>query len=166
MKTPERKTQQLQIRVSEAQKRAIREQAARAGMSMSDWVLMKLAPPARERFQALASEIAAGDEPGYAFAELLDLLDSLGACEFEEAVAERPRAQLDPYWANYVAGAVEHTAAMKRTALPAWTREVEPLDEPVFGSDLRSVRLYLLTHSPPAFSHRNIFIDATVGSRV
>jgi hypothetical protein len=36
----------------------------------------------------------------------------------------------------------------------------------VFGSTLVSLRLYLLTHSPPPFRRRNIFIDATVGSSV
>jgi hypothetical protein len=29
-----------------------------------------------------------------------------------------------------------------------------------------SLRLYLLTHSPAPFRRRNIFIDASVGSRV
>ncbi len=161
-----RKTQQLQIRVSEAQKLAIRDQAAKAGMSMSDWVLMKLVPSARGRFQALTAAIAASGRPGDEFAELLEFLDALGAREFAEAVSEPPPAELDAYWANYVAGAVEHAAGMKRVALPHWTWEVEPLDEPVFGSDLTSVRLHLLTRSPPAFSRRNIFIDATVGNRV
>jgi hypothetical protein len=41
-----------------------------------------------------------------------------------------------------------------------------PLAEPVFGSDLMSLRLYLLTHSPAPFRRRNIFIDASVGFRV
>jgi hypothetical protein len=40
------------------------------------------------------------------------------------------------------------------------------LTEPVFGSELQSLRLYLLTHSPPPFRARNIFIDATLGDRV
>jgi hypothetical protein len=36
----------------------------------------------------------------------------------------------------------------------------------VFGSDLQNLRLYLLTHSPPPFRRRNIFIDSTLGDRV
>ncbi len=166
MKRTEHKTQQLQIRVSEAQKSAIRASAARAGMSISDWVLTKLVPPARDKFQALTAAIASSDEAGYEFAELLEYLGSLGAHEFEEAVSEPPHCALDSYWSNYIAGAVEHTAAIKHVSVPLWTRDVKPLEDPAFGSDLQSVRLYLLTHSPPAFSHRNIFIDATVGSQV
>jgi hypothetical protein len=51
-------------------------------------------------------------------------------------------------------------------AIPEWTRSIAPLAEPVFGSELQSLRLYLLTHSPPPFRARNIFIDATLGDRV
>ncbi|HTY49830.1 MAG TPA: hypothetical protein VMB48_09070 [Steroidobacteraceae bacterium] len=40
------------------------------------------------------------------------------------------------------------------------------MSEPAFGSELRSLRLHLLTQSPPAFRCRNIFIDASVGERV
>jgi hypothetical protein len=49
---------------------------------------------------------------------------------------------------------------------PAWTRSIPPLAEPVFGSDLCSLRLYLLTNSPPPFRGRNIFIDSTLGDQV
>jgi len=49
---------------------------------------------------------------------------------------------------------------------PPWPRATAPLAEPVFGSALMSLRLYLLTHSPAPFRRRNIFIDASVGSRV
>jgi hypothetical protein len=36
----------------------------------------------------------------------------------------------------------------------------------VFGSELQSLRLYLLTHSPPPFRARNIFIDSSLGDRI
>jgi hypothetical protein len=36
----------------------------------------------------------------------------------------------------------------------------------VFGTPIESLRLHLLTASPPAFRRRRIFIDATVGDRV
>ncbi len=61
---------------------------------------------------------------------------------------------------------VEYACAQRDVAPPAWTRAVAPLTEPVFGSALMSLRLYLLTHSPAPFRRRNIFIDASVGSRV
>jgi hypothetical protein len=55
---------------------------------------------------------------------------------------------------------------MKDAKPPSWTRDVAPLDQPVFGSSLESLRLHLLMNSPPAFVERNIFIDANVGDRV
>jgi len=61
---------------------------------------------------------------------------------------------------------VEHACARRAVAVPGWTRAVTPLSEPAFGSELRSLRLHLLTQSPPAFRCRNIFIDASVGERV
>ena len=160
------KTEQLQIRDSAAQKRTIKRQAQRARMSMSEWVLGELLPSAQASFQALVEEIAASAEPSYVFAELLELLDALSPDEFESAVAEAPGARLDAYWQNYLAATVEHAAALKQARIPSWTRDVAPLDEPVFGSSLESLRLHLLINSPPPFLERNIFIDASVGARV
>jgi uncharacterized protein (DUF1778 family) len=163
-----RKDDQLQIRVSPEQKRAIKRQADRAGMSMSEWILHKLLPSAEATFQGLVAGIAsaAPEERGYAFAELLDWIDSVAAAEFEAGVGEPPEAELDPYWANYVAATVEQAAALKHVKVPSWTRDVPPLDRPVFGSSLKSLRLHLLVNAPAAFARRNIFIDSAVGRRV
>ena len=80
--------------------------------------------------------------------------------------AELPAVALSPYWENYLAATIEHAAARKNVTPPAWTAKVRPLEEPVFGSTLRSLRLHLLINSPPAFCRRNIFIDSSVGGRV
>jgi uncharacterized protein (DUF1778 family) len=160
------KNEQLQIRVSSDQKRAIKRQAELAGMTMSEWVLSRALPSTRTVFQDVVADLATSDEPSFAFAELLDLLGPLSADEFELAVAEPPRVSLDPYWANYLAATVEQGASQKRVRVPAWTREIPPLEEPVFGSSLQSLRLHLLLNSPPAFVARNIFIDANLGDRV
>lgn len=162
----QRKTEQLQIRVSAKQKRAIQEQARRAGVGMSEWVLARLLPSARERFQELLLELSRSEDRGSAFAELLDFLSPLAPREYAIAVAEPPRARFDTYWANYVAATVEHGSALKRVHPPPWTRDVRPLDAPAFASSLMSLRLHLLVNSPPAFSRRNLFIDATLGDRV
>jgi hypothetical protein len=61
---------------------------------------------------------------------------------------------------------VELAAKLKNVAPPLWTRQIAPLDKPYFGSDLSSLRLYLLTNAPPVFRRRNIFIDASLGDRV
>ena len=61
---------------------------------------------------------------------------------------------------------VAYACQKQCVALPAWTRTVEPLTLPVFASTLQSLRLHLLTHSPPPFRRRNLFIDASLGDRV
>ncbi len=165
-----RKTQQLQLRVSKAEKAAIHRAAARAGMDVSAWVLGKLLPPAGPRFQELTSAVAAHaadvDERRFAFAELNDFLAALAPGEFSNAVRESPPADANPYTANYIAAMVETAAHRNRVPPPAWVERVPPLAEPVFGTPFTSLRLHLLTAAPPAFRRRNIFIDASIGARV
>ena len=160
------KVAQLQIRVSNAEKAALRRHAKRAGMSMFDWVLSRVLPPLGETFQGLLGALSTAKKPGYVLAELNELLTRLGTGEFKLAVSEPPQVQLDPYWANYVAAMIEQAAARKSTEAPSWTDDVRPLEEPVFGSSLESLRLHLLTHSPVPFRRRNIFIDSSIGDRV
>jgi uncharacterized protein (DUF1778 family) len=159
------KSGQLQIRVTPAQKAAICRAARRAGMDMSAYVLARLLPAPARRFQELTGVCADSGDARFALAELNAWLASLAAGELQEAVASPP-PRLTPYLANYVAAMVEYACAKNSVALPPWTRATAPLTEPVFGSELTSLRLYLLTHSPAPFRRRNIFIDASVGSRV
>jgi len=157
---------QLQIRVSAAEKKAIQHAAARAGMEMSSWVRARLVPPSRESFRQLVEDLAQQpDERRYLLAELNDFLTRLGPAGLLEAVTE-PAPPLDPYLANYVAAMIETAAHQAGVRPPHWTAHVAPLEAPVFGTDLPSLRLHLLLNTPPAFRRRNIFIDATVGDRV
>lgn len=164
------KTHQLQIRVSAAQKTAIQRAAGRAGMDMSTWVLSRLLPPVGPRFRELTRAIARhptdAAERRFAFAELNDFLAALAPGEFTNAVREPPPEGADPYTANYIAAMVETAAHRDRLPPPAWTERVAPLDEPVFGTPLTSLRLHLLTAAPPAFRRRNIFVDSSIGARV
>ena len=68
--------------------------------------------------------------------------------------------------ADYIAAMVEYACARRAVAVPEWTRSIAPLAEPTFGSELQSLRLHLLTRSPPPFRARNIFIDSTLSDRV
>jgi uncharacterized protein (DUF1778 family) len=162
---PAAKSGQLQIRVSPAQKAQIRRAARTAGLDMSTYVLARLLPAASRRFQEL-TEACADDRHGrFALAELNSWLASLSGGELSEAVVTPP-ARLTPYLANYIAAMTEVACAQHRVPPPAWAVAIPPLAEPVFGTTLMSLRLYLLTHSPAPFRRRNIFIDASVGSRV
>jgi hypothetical protein len=162
---PTAKSGQLQIRVSPAEKAAIQRAARRAGLDMSAYVLARVLPAPARRFQELTAACRDSRGARFALAELHDWLAGLGAGEIHEAVAPSPQG-LAPDFANYVAAMVEYTCGRHGVAPPAWTGAIAPLVEPVFGSALASLRLYLLTHSPAPFRRRNIFIDATVGARV
>ncbi|HUL46204.1 MAG TPA: DUF1778 domain-containing protein [Steroidobacteraceae bacterium] len=160
------KLSQLQIRVSEEEKSAIRAAAERAGMDMSSYILSRaLSMPERE-FQESVRALKGPDAPSFALAEINSLLTRVSAAELREAVASAPPVELSPFLANYVAAMVEVACEMRALRLPAWVRSIPPLDRPVFGSTLQRLRLYLLTHSPAAFRRRNIFIDASLGDRV
>jgi uncharacterized protein (DUF1778 family) len=162
---PQSKSLQLQIRVSRAEKAAILRAAKRAGMDMSSYVLGRVLSMPASRFQEHTAA-AASDEPSYGLAELNSLLTELPATDLVDAVAEPPTAELTPFVANYVAAMVELACVRRDIAVPRWTRDVPPLEDPWFGSRVLALRHYLLTHSPAPFRRRNIFIDSTLGSRV
>jgi hypothetical protein len=160
------KTSQLQIRVSADEKSAIQRAAARAGMDLSAYVLTQaLSVPAAE-FRDVVAACVGATQPGFTLAEVNSLLSSFTAGELRDAIASPLPAGLTAFVANYLAAMVEYACAKRGVATPAWTRSIESLADPVFGSELQSLRLHLLTHSPPPFRARNIFIDASLGDRV
>lgn len=160
------KTAQLQIRVSREEKTAIQRAAAQAGMDMSGYVLSRVLSAPAAQFQSCVADCVDVQRARFALAELNSLLSTFTRGELREAIASAPPPGLTPYILNYITAMVEHACAERALALPAWTRAVAPLVEPVFGSTLQSLRLHLLAHSPSAFRARNIFIDATLGARL
>jgi uncharacterized protein (DUF1778 family) len=159
------KSKQLQIRVSHRQKTAIQRAAANAGMDMSGYVLSRVLASTASRFCELAAACV-GAASRFALAELNSFLSDLTVGNLRDAVAEPPPQGLTPYILNYIAAMVEQACARRGVAVPAWASETPPLTEPVFASVLMSLRLHLLTHSPPAFRRRNIFIDSSLGDRI
>ena len=132
---------------------------------MSAYILARLLSAPARRFQELTEACADSADACFALAELNTWLASLVAGELREAVTSPPPA-LTPYFANYVVAMVEQACTKHGVVPPSWTRAIAPLAEPVFGSTLMSLRLYLLTHSPAPFRRRNIFIDSGVGTRI
>lgn len=94
------------------------------------------------------------------------MLSRLTAVELADAIAAPPTVTLTPFLANYIAAMIESACEKRGMPVPGWTRTIGPLSEPVFGSALQSLRLYLLTHSPASFKRRNIFIDSSLGDQV
>lgn len=163
----ETKNSQLQLRVSEREKAAIRRAAQLAGLDVSSWVLSKITPPQlATRFRELVVELRRAKDPGYCLAEINSLLTKCNRAEFSETVRDCDWSVLSPFLANYLAAMVETSAHKKHFSPPDWTHEILPSTAPYLASQLISLRTYLLVNSPPAFRRRNIFIDATIGDQV
>lgn len=162
----EAKSSQLQIRVSPRQKREMSRRARAAGLSLSAWVLRRALPPKREELDQILRELRRSQAASYPLASLSDLLAGLDATGMATVLAEPPRPRLPQPLDALVAAMVEHTAWMKGVPVPRWAAETPPLEQPYFASSLASLRVHLLTHSPPAFRRRNLFVDTTVGGRV
>ena len=135
-------------------------------MDKSACVLSRVLSAPATAFQEAVTALSGAAEPSFALAELHSLLAGLTAAELRQAVAAAPQAELSPFLANYVAAMSEMACSQRGLPAPAWTRKIEALAEPVFGSALPSLRLYLLTHSPAPFRRRNIFIDSSIGAQV
>lgn len=160
------KTEQLQIRVSPEEKRAIVSGAKAAGMSMSDWMLSRALTKSSAKFRDLVNKLSVTKEPGYVLADINELLTRLLASQLAEAVDEKPGAVLSAYLSNYVTALVEQACMVKDVQAPEWVKEIKPLPKPVFATELNSLRMHLLLNAPPAFRNRNIFIDSSIGARV
>ena len=161
-----RKTAQLQIRVTHAEKAALQRAARRAGMDLSSYVLGRACPPAAAEFARCLAHCRELESSRFELAQLHDLLAGLTPGALADAIREAPPRGMSAPLENYVAAMVEQACAGAGIAVPAWTAAVKPLAEPLFGSALQSLRLYLLTCAPAAFRRRNLFVDATLGARV
>jgi uncharacterized protein (DUF1778 family) len=160
------KTEQLQIRVTSAEKATLKRLARAAGQDLSSYVLSRALPEHRERFQGLIETLSDADERRFALAELNDLLAKLTRAELSDAIGDPPVLALTPYWSNYVAAMVEQAAHQKNLPAPAWLSDIESLAEPHFAVPLENLRLHLLRASPVPFRRRNIFVDSGIGDRV
>lgn len=134
---------------------------------MSAYGLARALPDAPSRFAGLLAALRDDARPGFALAELKDLLTGLTSGELAIAVEHADLSGLPPYLRNYVAAMVELVAHLRDVPPPAWVRNVEPLEtEPHFATSLPGLRLHLLRSSPVPFKRRNIFIDSSLGDRV
>lgn len=160
------KTAQLQIRVTPAQKAALKREARAAGCDVSTLVLARALPARDERLRELVEALRDHLSPGYVLAEIHDLLAQAAPLEFADLVGAVNVRALDALHQNYVAAMVEQAAALKAVAPPDWTRDVVPLETPYFAAPLRSLRTHLLNTSPVPFKRRNLFVDSSIGARV
>lgn len=160
------KSLQLQVRVTPTEKAALKQAARRAGLDVSQYVLARLLPPARARLLDIVGALRRDEDRRFALADLNDLLSGLTAAAFTEVVDNLDLSELTPFLRNYVTAMIEQAGNQKGAPVPAWTLEVEPLEDPYFAVPFASLRLHLLRAAPVAFKRRNLFVDATVGDRV
>jgi hypothetical protein len=160
------KSTQIQLRVSPAEKAELVRQARSAGLDLSAYMLDRLLSKPARAFAELTRRLARPGGAALVLAELHDLLARSTRADFVRMTESAPPLRLSPVLENQLAAMVETRASQLRVSPPAWTAEIAPLEQPWFASDLVSLRLHLLMHSPPAFKRRNLFVDATVGSRV
>lgn len=160
------KTQQLQIRVTPEEKKAIKREADKARRDVSSWVLEKCLKRRGEDFLELTRRLGSASDPSYVLAEINDFLTKLPQYALHDAVSDPPPGNMALELRNRVAAMVEYAAAKNNLEAPEWTRDIPPLQAPSFDSALISLRLHLLINSPPPFKRRNIFLDASIGARV
>ena len=159
------KTAQIQIRISSQAKAELMRRARASGMDLTGWMLARLLPDEGLRLRGLLRDLATGEDPTFVLAELGSFLSSLGKSAFAAALELPPDARLDELRANQVAAMIETVAERLGVRPPQWVEEIPALPAPWFASNLTSVRLHLLTRSPPAFRRRNLFVDSTLGDR-
>ena len=160
------KSQHLQIRVTPREKALLKRAAAAAGQDLSTYVLARAIPPARVRFAELVTLLGDDTDRRYVLAELNDFLAALAPAELRDAVPHAELGSLSPFLRNYVAAMVEQASHLAGVPAPSWTQDIPPLEAPWFATPLKSLRLHLLRAAPVPFKRRNLFVDASVGSRV
>lgn len=160
------RSKQLQIRVTAAEKAAIKRRARNAGLDVSAYMLWRALPDLDARVAAIFAALREDRNRSFALAEFHDLLAGLAPMELGPALERVEVRDLTPDVQNYVAAMVEQAADEAGIPAPMWTRDIAPLDEPHFATSLRGARLYLLRAAPVAFRRRNIFAEAPLGARV
>ena len=161
-----RKNAFLQIRVSPSQKAALRRQARRVGMDVSRFVLDRVLPEWGTQLQSLLDRLTKKPMDAALLAAIGDALREISTPGFIGATAALGVHHLGDLDRTLIAAMVEHAAALKGVSAPPWTMKIGPLKEPYFASALPSLRLHLLTASPPPYRRRNLFLDASLDDRV
>lgn len=161
-----RKSSFLQIRVSPRQKATLRRLAKAAGTDVSGFVLKRALPDRALEMQRLVDRLSESKDASFILASIADALTKTPAGELQLDVTNIDVRGLGPFLRAYIAAMVEDACYRKGVPVPGWTGGVGALDAPYFASELPSVRLHLLTKSPPPYRRRNIFIDTSVADRV
>ncbi len=149
------RTSQLQIRVSPEQKATLKRLAARAGLSVSAYVLGQSLPSANWALEGPLADVRDGKPTA------LPVLRRQVAAMPPEDLGKRLESvdvsNLRPLAQNQVAALVEEVAYAADVEPPRWTASIHPLELPHFRWPLQSLRPYQLRASSVALKRRNVF---------
>ena len=154
------KTAQLQIRISPAQKAALKRLAAAERLSLSEFVLRKALEAAPTPLTSWSAIVKSGVALPNSLSDLELELRTLDEASFSEAVDAFDTADLSELQANCVAAAVEREASRRGVSPPPWTEAVLPMGRPWFAWRLRSLRPHLMRISPAAYKRRGVYLPA------
>ena len=158
------RTSQLQIRVSPAEKTALKHLASLSGQTVSAYVLAQALPAATDSLSAALKDLRAGPpELAPDVAALRRSLSTLSPLEFGERLQSVSLADLPHLAQNRVAALVEEVAQHLGVDPPSWVSAIPPLDHPFFRWPLLSLRPYQLRATPVSLKRRNVFDPSTVG---
>ena len=159
------KTSQLQIRVTEEQKTALKRAARAANMSVSQYVLRQTLPSYGVELSRLLERVADGDRR-HALDELAALIDEIPAADFVDSLSAVPLQRLTPLAQNQVAAVVEQAAQARSVEPPRWVDAIRPLARPHFGWSLESLRPHQIRVTPVPFKRRGIFFEPATRTRL
>lgn len=157
----------LQIRLSKHEKELIVKAAGANGVNISKWIMQRIMIDKRSQFQSICLKMSKDiTNKSFYLSDLNDYLTNLSANEFLIALDTRPNVKLSISDWNIIVAMIDYAAYKKRAKSPDWLNDVEPLQHPLFATELTTVRQYLLITSPIAFRRRNIFVDTSIGGMV
>ena len=152
------RTSQLQIRVSPAEKAALKRLASLSGQTVSAYVLAQALPAATDSLSASLKELRVEPpEPAPDLAPLRRSLSVLPPNEFRERLASVNVADLTNLTQNRVAALVEEVSYNLGIDPPSWVAAIPPLDRPFFRWQLPSLRPHQLRATPVSLKRRNVF---------
>ena len=158
------RTSQLQVRVSPAEKAALKRLAELSGQTVSAYVLSRALPVTTHALDAALKDLRTGlTRQRAALADLRQAIADLSPLDFGERLQSVSLADLTPLLQNRVAALVEEAAHHRAVDPPHWVGAITPLDQPHFRWQLRSLRPYQLRASPVSLKRRNIFDPSPVG---
>jgi len=154
------KTSQLQIRVTEQEKAALRRLAAAANMTVSRYVLSQAIPSRARDLERIGQGLSGPPtDQASALQRLVDLVVETPPADYRQVLGGLSLEGLPPRMQNQVAAVVESGAQARGTEPPDWVDAVDPLPRPYFWWPLASLRPHQMRVAPVAYKKRGIFFD-------